>query len=299
MSHMFWNTAPKHPTLKQAALKQVALKAGHGLPTPAAKAPHPVPHALPKPPQQRLKQGKDGPPPPPMDINKVPCKRCVKSKKTCYIRIGKDGREGACYACNAQKVSCNLALKGKGKVQEQPGAPSNKATHKGKGKVVSPAYVEDTEEEDKEEEQDKEEQDEQDEDKEDEDEVEVVEVALVCNIIPLDPQPALRRPSALAARSSGDQRRPAPRHSAPRAATLGPSNDPLLRTALSPMQCWVSSATPPPSGGVQPNQGWYQQMVDYIAEVNAQNCDEQGRLDGLIKGLGKHAHGDGIREDMN
>ncbi|KAG6912447.1 hypothetical protein DXG01_014485, partial [Tephrocybe rancida] len=174
------NTAPKHPTLKQAAPKQAAPKAGHGLLTLAVKALHPVPHAPPKSPQQRLKQGKDGPPPPPMDINKVPCKRCVKSKKTCYIRIGKDGREGTCYACNAQKVSCNLVLKGKGKVQEQPGAPSNKAARKGKGKVVSPAYVEDTEEEE-------------------EDKVEVVEVAPVRNIIPLDPQLALRRPSALAA----------------------------------------------------------------------------------------------------
>ncbi|KAG6905074.1 hypothetical protein DXG01_005264 [Tephrocybe rancida] len=111
------NTAPKQVTLKQVALKQVAPKAGHGLLTPAAKALHPVPHALPKPPQQRPKQGKDGPPPPCMDINEVPCKRCVKNNKMCYIRVGKDRKEGACYACNA-KVSCNLALKRKGKVQE-------------------------------------------------------------------------------------------------------------------------------------------------------------------------------------
>ncbi|KAG6904857.1 hypothetical protein DXG01_006686 [Tephrocybe rancida] len=65
------------------------------------------------------------------------------------------------------------------------------------------------------------------------------------------------------------------------------------------MQHRVLSAIPLPSGGVQPNQGWYQQMVDYVAEMNAQNRDEQGRLDGLIKGLGKHAHGDGIRKDLN
>ncbi|KAG6912793.1 hypothetical protein DXG01_012115, partial [Tephrocybe rancida] len=84
-----------------------------------------------------------------------------------------------------------------------------------------------------------------------------------------------------------------------RAATPGPSNDLLLCAALSPTQHRVSSATPPPSGGVQPNQGWYEQMVDYVAEVNTQNRNEQGRLDGLIKGLGKHAHGDGIHEDVN
>ncbi|KAG6914837.1 hypothetical protein DXG01_015043 [Tephrocybe rancida] len=268
------NMAPKQMTPKQVAPKQVAPKAGHGLPTLEAKAPHPVPHTLPKPPQHCPKQGKDGPPPPHMDINKEPCKRCMK-KKMYYIHIGKDGKEGACYACNTKKVSCHLVLKGKGKVQD------NKAAHKGKGKVVLPAYVVDTKEEDKQ-------------DKEDKDKVEVVKVAPVHSIIPLDPQlaprwpsaPAAHQPSAPAAQSSGDQCRLGPQCSAGRAVTLGPSNDPLL-------------STPPPSGGVQPNQGWYQQMVDYVAEVNAQNSDKQGRLDGLIKGLGKHAHGDGIREDVN
>ncbi|KAG6905375.1 hypothetical protein DXG01_003166 [Tephrocybe rancida] len=171
------NTAPK-----QATPKQAALKTGHGLLTPAAKAPHPVPHVLPNPSQQHPKQGKDGPPPPPMDINEEPCKRCVKNKKMCYICIQKDGKEGACYACNAKKVSCNL---------ERPGTPSNKAACKGKGKVVLLAYVADTEEEDEDKEQDK--------DEEDEDEVEVVEVALVHHIIPLDPQPTPHWPSALAA----------------------------------------------------------------------------------------------------
>ncbi|KAG6913551.1 hypothetical protein DXG01_005956 [Tephrocybe rancida] len=40
-------------------------------------------------------------------------------------------------------------------------------------------------------------------------------------------------------------------------------------------------------------------MVDYVVEVNAQNQNEQGRLNRLIKALAKHAHGDVICEDVN
>ncbi|KAG6905775.1 hypothetical protein DXG01_000794 [Tephrocybe rancida] len=261
-----------------------ALKSGHGNNAPPAKTSHPLAPALSKPPQQHPKQVKGVPSFDEMLINLEPCERCVIQGMTCYRHMGKDGKEGACFNCNQKKVSCNLALKGKLKPQDQH---SNKASQKGKQKVeactsraitwrngsdrigldvyqvVSPVYVAELD--------DDHEVDDNDDDK-------LVEVAPPGRSFP---------------------RIPSRHHVGRLAQHQGPSNDPLLRTALSLSQCLVLSPSPPPYGGVQPNQGWYQQMVDYVSEVNAQNWDKQGRLDGLIKALTKHAHGDVIREDVN
>ncbi|KAG6913471.1 hypothetical protein DXG01_006650, partial [Tephrocybe rancida] len=205
--------------------------------------------------QPCLKQLKDVPPPASMDINKEACKRYVVSKMACYICVGKDRKEGACYTCNTKKVSCNLVLKGKGKVQDLAGAPGNKGICKGKGKVILPPYIANMDKEY-----------EEDEEEEGEDEEEVVEVLPPHSIIPMDPHLAPHWPSAPGVQSTSDQQQPAPRRLAPRNSAPGPSTDPLLHAALSPTQHHVPLPSPPPFGGVQPNQGWYQQMVDYVAE---------------------------------
>ncbi|KAG6905863.1 hypothetical protein DXG01_017253 [Tephrocybe rancida] len=129
-----------------------------------------------------------------------------------------------------------------------------------KQKVISPAYVADLD----------------DDDEGDDEDNKLVEAVPPWTIIPQDPQPVPCWLSGPAPQSSGECSRPVPCHLAPRNATPGPSDDPLLHAALSPSQRLVPSPSPPPYGGVQPNQGWYQQMVDYVAEVNAQNWDEQG-----------------------
>ncbi|KAG6905311.1 hypothetical protein DXG01_003548, partial [Tephrocybe rancida] len=142
-------------------MSPVAPKPSYGTGTLAAKAPCPPHTAPPKPLQLDPKQLKDVPPPASIDINKEACKRCVANKTTCYIHLLKDGKEGACHTCNAKEESCNLVLKGKGKVQDQAGAPGNKGVCKGKGKVMSLAYVVDTDEEYEEDEDESEDKDEQ------------------------------------------------------------------------------------------------------------------------------------------
>ncbi|KAG6904624.1 hypothetical protein DXG01_008558, partial [Tephrocybe rancida] len=90
--------------------RPLAPKSGHGNNAPPAKTSRPLAPALLKPPQCP-KQAKGVPSFDEMPINPEPCKRCVTHGMTCYRRVGKDSKEGACFNCNQKKVSCNLALK--------------------------------------------------------------------------------------------------------------------------------------------------------------------------------------------
>ncbi|KAG6905799.1 hypothetical protein DXG01_000677 [Tephrocybe rancida] len=101
-------------------------------------------------------------------------------------------------------------------------------------------------------------------------------------IFPADPIRVITTEDVAAARRQAQQpakRKPvAPR---PRSPTPGPSNDPLLAAALQ-ARVTLPSHTPPPDPRRRKEGDWFEEMVEYVDEVNAGNVEHQQRISSAV-----------------
>ncbi|KAG6913461.1 hypothetical protein DXG01_006707 [Tephrocybe rancida] len=209
------------------------------------------------------------------------CDYCDKQGKDCQKRVGKDNKVGACVGCFIAKIACTHSMKGKGKkvdggVSDRPKKP--KAKRKA---PKSPEYVSDG-------------------DGDESNTSPHTHTKPAQVIIPADPIRVVTEEDVATARRHA--KRPAPRPVLPpspvmvpkagkvitvqsRSPTPGPSNDPLLTAAIK-ARVELPSFSPRPEPHLAARQAdWFDEMVQYVDEVNAGNAEHQQQITSTVRHL--------------
>ncbi|KAG6904189.1 hypothetical protein DXG01_011980, partial [Tephrocybe rancida] len=209
-------------------------------------------------------------------VHAFPCELCKVRGWVCQKRVGKDGKIGACAACYVAKGACTHSMKGKGKKIDDGATEAPKKLKPKRKAPKTPVYVSD------------------------EDDKATTPIPLpppkrAHVIIPADPIQVVSQEDVDAARWRAQNARPHPAplvvDSRSRSPTPGPSNDPLLAAALQ-AQVHLPSHSPPPEPRTLKRGDWFQEMIEYVDEVNASNVEHQqhissavGHLSGIIDAL--------------
>ncbi|KAG6905871.1 hypothetical protein DXG01_017181 [Tephrocybe rancida] len=194
-------------------------------------------------------------------IHAVPCPNCVSHNQECERHVGKDNKVGACIACFWVKMRCPHSMKGKGKKGEEATSDApRKVKAKPKRKAPkSPEYMSNNN------------------DNEESPARPAPPQKPTHVIFPTDPIQVVMEEDIAAAwrRAQGARPRAAPLPmiptkwkpvpSWPPSPTPGPSNDPLLATALE-AHVTLPSHTPPP--GPRRERRWTAEIWDLTSRVS-------------------------------
>ncbi|KAG6904608.1 hypothetical protein DXG01_008658 [Tephrocybe rancida] len=189
-------------------------------------------------------------------VHAVPCPNCVSHNQECEQCVGKDNKLGAYVVCFWAKMQCPHSMKGKGKKGEEATSDApRKVKAKPKCKAPkSPEYMSD------------------DNDNEESPARPAPPQKPACVILPANPVRVVMEEdvAAACAIANGSNK-----------VETRPSNNPLLAAALKACVT-LPSHTLPPGPHHEKEVDWYEEMVQYINNVNTGNVEYQQRISSAI-----------------
>ncbi|KAG6913831.1 hypothetical protein DXG01_004050 [Tephrocybe rancida] len=178
-------------------------------------------------------------------VHAFPCKLCKAHGWECQKRVGKDGKIGACAACYLAKGACTHSMKGKGKKVDDGASKAPKKTKPKRKAPKTPMYVSDKDDK---------------------------------ATTPLHPPPPppkrahiIMPPDLIRVVSQEDVDAVCQR-----AQKARPHPAPLQAQVHLPSHC------PPPEPHPLKRGDWFQEMVEYVDEVNARNMEHQQRITSAV-----------------